>query len=166
MGKTSEVENASLMQKLGMAVADRTISTLHLLSIPPNLGQDFAKTCKSCSGLMFHITPAGNIIFPSPLFTAPSGLFPPVDPPPQPHVGQVKLGGILPITGCSTAVPDCRAGLPARAALPACATAAAFCTTLKSVWKLEAPRTPQQQLLGCTLGQTLLLRRDLSFISG
>lgn len=106
MGKTSEVENASLVQKLGMAVPDRTISTLHLLSIPPNLGQDFAKTCKSCSGLMFHITPAGNIIFPSPLFTAPSGLFPPVDPPPQPHVGQVKLGGILPVTGCSTAVPD------------------------------------------------------------
>lgn len=60
----------------------------------------------------------------------------------------------------------CRAGLPARAALPACATAAAFCTTLKSVWKLEAPWTPQQQLLGCTQGQTLLLRRDLSFISG
>lgn len=38
MGKASEVENPSLGQKLGMAVPDRTISTLHHLSIPPNLG--------------------------------------------------------------------------------------------------------------------------------
>lgn len=37
MGKTSEVENPSLGQKLGVALPDRTISILHLLSIPPNL---------------------------------------------------------------------------------------------------------------------------------
>lgn len=52
MGKGSEVENPSLGQKLGMAVPDRTISTLHLLSIPPDLG---AGLCQVLQWLFWFI---------------------------------------------------------------------------------------------------------------
>lgn len=119
MRKTSEVENPSPGQKLGMAVPDRTISTLHLLSIPP---QTWGRTLPNpaVAVLVYCFTQhqlAASFCFPP--FSLFLLGFSPVDRPPQPHVGQVKLGGTIP--GCSTAVPD-SAGLgsaPARAALPA-----------------------------------------------
>lgn len=76
MRKTSEVENPSPGQKLGMAVPDRTISTLHLLSIPP---QTWGRTLPNpaVAVLVYCFTQhqlAASFCFP-PFFTVPSGLF-------------------------------------------------------------------------------------------
>lgn len=126
-----EAETPSPGQELGVAVPGRTISTLHLLSIFQNLGQDFAKSCNGCFlGFLFNVTPASAIsAFPGQhdfdlptfhSFLLSSLLTEREDLPPQPYVARVKPAGILHITGRYSALPIF-AGLeldPAGAALP------------------------------------------------